>query len=67
MLLSAKKPVIYVGGGVVLANAAEQLFKRTTLNAPVTTTLMGLGAFSRIIPFLLGSLVCTVLTTLIWR
>jgi acetolactate synthase-1/2/3 large subunit len=46
MLLSAKKPVIYVGGGVVLANAAEQLFKLAdTLNAPVTTTLMGLGAF----------------------
>jgi acetolactate synthase-1/2/3 large subunit len=46
MLLSAKKPVIYVGGGVVLANAAEQLFNLAdTLDAPVTTTLMGLGAF----------------------
>ena len=46
MLLSSKKPVIYVGGGVVLANAAEQLFKfADALDTPVTTTLMGLGAF----------------------
>jgi acetolactate synthase-1/2/3 large subunit len=46
ILLSAKKPVIYVGGGVVLGNAAEQLFNLAdTLTVPVTTTLMGLGAF----------------------
>ncbi len=46
MLLSAKKPVIYVGGGVILGNAAEELFRlAATLNAPVTTTLMGLGSF----------------------
>lgn len=46
MLLTAKKPVIYVGGGVILGNAAEELFKlAVTLDAPVTTTLMGLGAF----------------------
>jgi acetolactate synthase-1/2/3 large subunit len=46
MLLAAKKPVVYVGGGVILADAAEEL---TTLcrflGVPVTTTLMGLGAF----------------------
>ena len=46
MLLAAKKPVVYVGGGVVLGNAAEELtaFCRL-LGVPVTTTLMGLGAF----------------------
>ena len=45
LLLSAKKPMIYTGGGVVLGNAAEQL--RTfvkKLGYPVTTTLMGLGS-----------------------
>lgn len=46
MLLQAKKPVIYVGGGVILANAAEELTKLCQqLNVPVTTTLMGLGSF----------------------
>jgi acetolactate synthase-1/2/3 large subunit len=46
MLLAAKKPVIYVGGGVILANAAEELTKLCSLlNVPVTTTLMGLGAY----------------------
>src|SRR5512136_1323171 len=45
MLLSARKPVLYVGGGVILGNAAEELHSlATTLQAPVTTTLMGLGA-----------------------
>ncbi len=46
MLLAAKKPVVYVGGGVILANAAEELTNLCkTLNVPVTTTLMGLGAY----------------------
>lgn len=46
MLLEAKKPVIYAGGGVVQGNAAELLteFARM-LNVPVTNTLMGLGAY----------------------
>lgn len=46
MLSASKKPVIYVGGGAIIADAAEdvQLLARK-LNAPVTTTLMGLGAF----------------------
>lgn len=46
MLTSAKKPVIYVGGGAIISEAAEEV--RTIarkLNAPVTTTLMGLGAY----------------------
>ncbi len=46
LLFEAKKPVIYAGGGVVQGDASEQLtaFARR-LNAPVTNTLMGLGAF----------------------
>ncbi|MCX4189290.1 acetolactate synthase 3 large subunit [Methylophaga sp. OBS3] len=45
LLLSAKKPMIYTGGGVVLGNAAEQLraFVKK-LGYPVTSTLMGLGS-----------------------
>ena len=46
MLLAARKPVVYAGGGVVLANAAEELTALCRqLGVPVTTTLMGLGAF----------------------
>jgi acetolactate synthase-1/2/3 large subunit len=57
MLLSARKPVIYVGGGVILGNAAEELFRLSAvLNAPVTTTLMGLGAFPEDNPLSLGML-----------
>jgi len=46
LLLSAKRPVIYSGGGVVIGNATQQLTKLAqTLNYPVTNTLMGLGGF----------------------
>jgi acetolactate synthase-1/2/3 large subunit len=46
LLLSAKRPMIYSGGGVVLGEASEELrtFSRQ-LGYPVTSTLMGLGAF----------------------
>ncbi|MBM4295270.1 MAG: biosynthetic-type acetolactate synthase large subunit [Deltaproteobacteria bacterium] len=46
MILSAKKPVLYTGGGIILSNAAEELteFARA-LQIPVTSTLMGLGGF----------------------
>ena len=46
LMLQAKKPVFYTGGGVILGNASETL--RTlvkTLNFPITSTLMGLGAY----------------------
>ncbi len=46
LLLSAKRPYIYTGGGVLLGNAAQEL--RTLvdmLGYPVTNTLMGLGAY----------------------
>ncbi len=46
LLLTAKKPMIYSGGGVVLGNASDQLrtFVRH-LGYPITQTLMGLGAY----------------------
>jgi acetolactate synthase-1/2/3 large subunit len=57
MMLEAHRPVVYVGGGVVLGNAAEEL---TTLcrklAVPVTTTLMGLGSFPENDPNSLGML-----------
>ncbi len=46
LILEAKKPMIYTGGGVVLSNASEELVKFTqSLGAPITNTLMGLGAY----------------------
>jgi|TARA_R110000772_G_scaffold64210_3_gene143770 acetolactate synthase-1/2/3 large subunit len=46
LLLSAKRPIIYAGGGVVQGNASEQLrVLARELNFPVTHTLMGLGAY----------------------
>lgn len=45
-LLQAEKPVLYVGGGAVISDASEPLFQLAqTLNLPVVSTLMGLGAF----------------------
>ena len=46
MLLESRRPVMYVGGGVVLGNAADELTTLARkLKIPVTTTLMGLGSF----------------------
>ena len=46
LILSAKRPMIYAGGGVVLGDAAQQLCAFTRLlGYPITQTLMGLGAF----------------------
>lgn len=45
-ILAAKRPLLYTGGGVILADAAEELTRLARLlGAPVTTTLMGLGGF----------------------
>lgn len=56
-MLKAKKPVLYVGGGVILANANEELTKLARrLNIPVTMTLMGLGSFPGSDPLSLGML-----------
>ena len=46
ILLAAKRPMIYTGGGVILGNGSEQLRQFTKkLGYPITQTLMGLGAF----------------------
>jgi acetolactate synthase-1/2/3 large subunit len=46
LILSAERPMIYTGGGVILGNASEQLTAFTQkLGYPITNTLMGLGAF----------------------
>jgi len=46
LLLSAQKPMIYSGGGVVLGEASKELTEFShLLGYPVTNTLMGLGAF----------------------
>ena len=46
MLLEAKRPVMYSGGGVILGGASRPLTELArALNLPVTNTLMGLGAY----------------------
>jgi acetolactate synthase-1/2/3 large subunit len=46
LLLAAERPMIYSGGGVILANASNELNKLVDkLGFPVTNTLMGLGAY----------------------
>lgn len=54
---ASKKPVIYAGGGIIISGAAEELteFAHKT-NIPVTTTLMGLGAFPQTEPLSLDML-----------
>ncbi|MCF6324318.1 MAG: acetolactate synthase 3 large subunit [Gammaproteobacteria bacterium] len=46
MMLSARRPIFYTGGGVVLGRGAAELTELAQqLNYPVTNTLMGLGAY----------------------
>ena len=46
LILSAKRPMIYSGGGVILSDAASQLTELTQmLDFPCTNTLMGLGGY----------------------
>src|SRR6185369_896959 len=57
LLLGAKRPYIYTGGGVVLGNAAPELRELADLlGFPCTNTLMGLGAISAGDPKFLGML-----------
>ncbi|MFH1415915.1 MAG: biosynthetic-type acetolactate synthase large subunit [Elusimicrobiota bacterium] len=43
---SSKRPVLYVGGGIILSNASKELRKTAAKGKiPVTTTLMGVGSF----------------------
>ncbi|MDP2811043.1 MAG: acetolactate synthase 3 catalytic subunit [Rhodocyclaceae bacterium] len=46
LLLEARRPMIYTGGGVILSDAAEKLTRLTRmLGFPITQTLMGLGGY----------------------
>ena len=46
LMQTAKRPILYTGGGVILGNAAESLTELAKImNFPVTNTLMGLGAY----------------------
>ena len=57
LLLAAKRPYIYTGGGVVLGNASAELRELVNLlGYPCTNTLMGLGAFPASDPKFLGML-----------
>ena len=57
LLLTAKRPYIYAGGGVILGNAAPELRELADmLGYPCTNTLMGLGATSAADPKFLGML-----------
>ncbi len=57
LILSAKRPMIYSGGGVVLGNASKELTDFTRfLNYPITQTLMGLGSYPATDPQFLGML-----------
>lgn len=46
LILSAKRPMVYAGGGVILSNSSKQLTEFVRyLGYPITNTLMGLGAY----------------------
>ncbi len=57
LILSAKRPMIYSGGGIIAAEASEELtdFVRL-LGYPCTNTLMGLGAYPATDPLFIGML-----------
>ncbi len=55
LIRNAKKPLIYVGGGAVLSNCGEDLITfAEKIDAPVASSLMGLGAFPYDNPLHLG-------------
>ena len=57
LLWHAKRPLIYAGGGVIAANASRALREFAhTFGIPVTTTLMGIGAFDTTDPLALHML-----------
>ena len=56
-MISASRPVLYVGGGAIAAGAGEEVRQLAEkLNLPTTCTLMGLGAFPASHPLSLGML-----------
>ena len=56
-IAKAKKPVAYIGGGVILSNAAAEILEFAEITKiPVTHTLMGIGGFPGTHPLSLGML-----------
>ena len=56
-IAKAKNPVAYIGGGVILSNAAAQVLEFAEITKiPVTHTLMGIGGFPGTHPLSLGML-----------
>ncbi|NTW66809.1 MAG: biosynthetic-type acetolactate synthase large subunit [Nitrospirae bacterium] len=56
-IAAAKRPVAYIGGGVILSNAAREILEfAETTKVPVTHTLMGIGGFPGTHPLSLGML-----------
>ncbi len=57
LILESEKPVILAGGGVILSEASEELLIfANSINAPVSTSLMGKGSFPENHPLSLGML-----------
>jgi acetolactate synthase-1/2/3 large subunit len=57
LMLKSKKPVFYVGGGIISSNASRELtLLAERLGIPVTMTLMGLGGYPGNHPLSLGML-----------
>ncbi len=57
VLMGAKRPMVYAGGGVILGNAAPQLAQLVRmLGLPCTNTLMGLGGYPATDPQFVGML-----------
>jgi len=57
MIMSAKRPVIYAGGGIISSDACDELLQLAErISAPVTTTLMGITSFPAENPLSLGML-----------
>ena len=57
LILSARKPMIYTGGGVILSDASAEMIEFVHyLGYPITNTLMGLGAYPGTDPQFIGML-----------
>ena len=57
MILDSERPVIYAGGGVIISNSSSELLRLAEkIQAPVTTTLLGIGAFPQSNPLSLRML-----------
>ncbi len=54
-IMDAERPIVYAGGGVIISDASEELRELVeSILAPITTTLLGKGAFPETHPLSLG-------------